>query len=268
MIRGNQTDLRSSVLVQPRTPPYNRQRLTQNAAAPEPPNQDPSAAVLALVIAIDGPVASGKTAVGLQLSRELNYRLVDTGMMYRAVTCLALQEGADLEDEAKLAELAQSATIDLEQPDQYGLTAISINGTDVTAQLRQPPVDRGVSFVSRVPGVRQAMVTRQRGLAAEGRLIMLGRDIGGVVLPDAPLKVYLDASPKERAHRRHLELAEAGAFRPEAEILEELEQRDEMDRKRDVSPLKPAPGALIINTDDLTLEEVVARVRAAASAQK
>ncbi len=240
--------------------------MTQDAAAPEPQNQDLSGETLAPVIAIDGPVASGKTAVGLQLSRELHYRLVDTGMMYRAVTCLALQEGADLEDEAKLAELAQNAVIDLEQPDQNGVTAISINGTDVTAQLRQPPVDRGVSLVSRVPEVRQAMVKRQRSLAAEGQLIMLGRDIGSVVLPDAPLKVYLDASPRERAHRRHLELAEAGASRPEPEILEELEQRDEMDRKRDVSPLKPALGALVIDTDDLTLDEVVRQVRAAAGA--
>ena len=241
--------------------------MTQDAAVPEPPNEDPRGAFLAAVVAIDGPVASGKTAVGLQLSRELNYRLVDTGMMYRAVTCLALQENVDLEDEVKLAELAQAAIIELEQPDKTGVTAIRINGTDVTAQLRQPPVDRGVSFVSRLPAVRQAMVTRQRSLAAEGRLIMLGRDIGTVVLPDAPLKVYLDASPKERARRRHLELAESDAFRPEAEIREELEQRDEMDRKRDVSPLKPAADALIIDTDGLTLEEVVITVRAAAKAK-
>lgn len=213
-------------------------------------------------------MASGKSAVGLQLSRALGYRLVDTGMIYRALTWLALKRKIDLEDQDALAAMAKDARISLEQPDKEGRPRISIEGTDVTAVLRNPDVDRGVSFVSRVPGVRQATLALQRALAREGRLVMLGRDIGSVVLPDAPLKVYLDASARERARRRHLELAENGVQRPEAEILAELLARDEMDRGRHVSPLKPADDALIINTDNLTLEQVLERVRAAAVARK
>jgi CMP/dCMP kinase len=216
------------------------------------------------VIAIDGPVASGKTAVGLSLAREFGYRVVDTGMMYRAVTWLALRQNVDLEDEAALVALAQSAIIELGQPGANGGPTIKVNGTDITAELRLPEVDRSVSFVSRIPGVRQAMVEKQRTLAREGSLIMLGRDIGSVVLTDAPLKVYLDASAEVRASRRHRELAEAGVDRPEAEILAELRARDEMDSQRHVSPLRPAANALIIDTDALNLDEVIARVREAA----
>jgi cytidylate kinase len=218
------------------------------------------------VIAIDGPVASGKTAVGLSLAREFSYRLVDTGMMYRAVTWLALQEGVDLEDEAALIALAESASVELGQPDTNGGPTIKVNGRDITHELRIPDVDRSVSLVSRIQGVRHAMVEKQRALAREGRLIMLGRDIGSVVLTDAPLKVYLDASAEVRASRRHRELVEAGAERPEAEILAELQARDEMDSKRHVSPLKPADDAIIIDTDALPLDEVVSRVREAALA--
>jgi cytidylate kinase len=219
---------------------------------------------IAPVIAIDGPVASGKTAVGLTLAREFRYRLVDTGMMYRAVTWLALQQGVDLEDEDALVVLAQTAVIELGQPQSNGGPTIKINGRDITDELRAPEVDRSVSLVSRVQGVRHAMVEKQRALAREGSLIMLGRDIGSVVLTDAPVKVYLDASAEVRARRRHRELAENGAERPEGEILAELVARDEMDSRRHVSPLRPAADAIIIDTDALSLDEVVARVREAA----
>lgn len=185
-------------------------------------------------------------------------------MMYRAVTWLALQHDVDLEDEAALVALAQAASIELGQPGANGGPTIKINGRDITAELRIPDVDRGVSFVSRVPGVRHAMVEKQRALAREGSLIMLGRDIGSVVLTDAPLKIYLDASAEVRAHRRYRELADAGAERPEAELLAELQARDEMDSRRHVSPLRPADDAIIIDTDTLELDEVVARVREAA----
>jgi cytidylate kinase len=206
-------------------------------------------------------VASGKTVVGLALAREWDYRLVDTGMMYRAVTCLALKEGIDLDDEPALVALAQRARFELGQPTADGRVRMRANGEDVTDQLRAPEVDRGVSLVSRVPGVRLAMVERQRALAREGHLIMLGRDIGSVVLPDAPVKVYLDASARERARRRYLELKESGNERPLAEIEEELLRRDEMDRNRHASPLKPADDAVVIETDDLSLDEVIERVR-------
>jgi cytidylate kinase len=237
----------------------------QGPTRPEPAHtgQDPAPVT---VIAIDGPVASGKTAVGLRLARDLGYRLVDTGMMYRAVTWLALQRGIDVEDAVQVTTLARNAHIALGQPGTDGVPTISIEGHDVTRELRLPQVDRNVSFVSRVPGVREAMVERQRGLAREGRLIMLGRDIGSIVLPDAPVKVYLDASAPERARRRYLELIEAGAERPLEEVQRELEQRDEMDRQRHVSPLRPAADATVIHTDNMTLEEVIERVRAAAVA--
>jgi cytidylate kinase len=209
-------------------------------------------------------VASGKTAVGLSLARELAYRLVDTGMMYRAVTSLALQQSVGLDDQDALVALAQGAVIELGQPRPGGGPTIKVNGRDITAELRTPDVDRGVSLVSRIQGVRDAMVEKQRALAREGRLIMLGRDIGSVVLTDAPVKIYLDASAAVRARRRYEELAAAGAERPEAEILAELQARDEMDSKRHVSPLRPADDAIVIDTDGLSLDEVIERVRRAA----
>jgi len=211
-------------------------------------------------------VASGKTVVGLKLAREWGYRLVDTGMMYRAITYLALKKGIDLEDEAALVGLAESADFDLGQPTDEEIATIRAEGEDITQELRTPDVDRTVSIVSRVPGVRRAMVERQRALAREGRIIMLGRDIGSVVLPDAPVKVYLDASAQERARRRHAELREAGTPRRLDEIREELELRDEMDKSRHASPLRPAPDAVVIDTDNLTLDQVVDRVREIAGA--
>ena len=185
-------------------------------------------------------------------------------MMYRAVTWLALQEDVDLEDEAELVALAEAAVIELGQPKADGGPTIKVNGQDITGELRLPDVDRGVSFVSRIAGVRKAMVDKQRALAREGSLIMLGRDIGSVVLTDAPLKIYLDASAEVRAQRRHRELVEAGAERPEAEILAELRARDEMDSQRHVSPLRPADDAIVIDTDALDLDHVLDRVREAA----
>jgi cytidylate kinase len=222
--------------------------------------------VAASVIAIDGPVASGKSAVGLQLSRDLGYHLVDTGMIYRALTWLALHRNVDLEDEEALTRMAHAASFEVAEPDENGRTGVIIDGIDVTDLLRLPEVDRSVPLVSRVPGVRAATLIFQRTLAGHGRLIMLGRDIGTVVLPDAPCKVYLDASAEERARRRHLELKQNGVERPYEEILGELRARDEMDSNRHASPLKAAADALVINTDGLSLDEVIERVRAAADA--
>jgi cytidylate kinase len=240
------------------------ERLSQDTSTLSTSDQDSTRGQIAPVIAVDGPVASGKTAVGLALARELGYRLVDTGMMYRAVTWLALRRGVSVDDEVGLSALAQSAQIELGQPGPNGGATIKVEGQDITGELRAPDVDRNVSVVSQHPGVRKAMVERQRQFAREGRLIMLGRDIGSVVLPDAPLKVYLDASPQERARRRHKELSEAGVQRSYEDVLRELEQRDQMDMERHVSPLRPADDALVIDTDRLSLEEVIDRVRAAA----
>jgi cytidylate kinase len=202
--------------------------------------------------------------VGLRLARELGYRLVDTGMIYRAIAWAALEQGIDLSDDDAVVALARNAGLELGQPQANGGPTIRIDGRDITAELRRPDVDRTVSQVSRLPGVRQAVLDLQRRLAAEGRIVMLGRDIGTVVLPYAPLKVYLDASPEVRAQRRYDELRANGNERPRSEILAELRQRDEMDSNRHVSPLRPADDAVVVDTDSLTLEEVVRRVREAA----
>ena len=254
-----QSDNQRTVILS-ETPHQGRDAATienEAGAAPERPNGN--AASIAATIAIDGPVASGKSAVGSRLARHLGYRLVDTGMMYRAITCLALDEGIDLGDEATLAALGAAAKIDV-QPGPAGDpegARVLVNGNDVTARLRSPEVGEAVSLVSRVPGVRRAMVAIQREIANQGRVVMVGRDIGTVVLPDAPLKAYLDASAGERARRRHAEVQAAGRTETLDEVRTELAMRDKIDRQRDASPLRPAEDALVINTDKMTIQQVV-----------
>jgi cytidylate kinase len=203
-------------------------------------------------------VASGKSAVGRLVARQLRFRFIDTGMMYRALTVLALERGLDLRDEAALAQLASTASMRVEPGEDGG--RIVVDGADVTPRLRSAEVGEAVSLVSRVPGVRRAMVALQRELAREGGIVMAGRDIGTVVLPHAPLKVYLDASADERVRRRHEQLLELGRDVPADEVREELALRDAIDSERAVSPLRPADDAVIIHTDRLSLEEVVSRI--------
>jgi cytidylate kinase len=222
------------------------------------------------VIAIDGPVASGKSAVGRKVAERLGgYRFVDTGMMYRAITWLALRRGIDLEDEEALSKLARDVSIRLERgPD--GATVLFLNNENVTAYLREPEIDRNVPHVSEVRGVRQATVPHQRAMAAQGRLVMVGRDIGSEVLRDAPVKVFLTATAQERARRRHAEVRARGDTRSLATILEEVKQRDYVDENREVSPLlnpdrnKMPEGTQIILTDNLSEDEVVQRICEAA----
>lgn len=192
--------------------------------------------------------------MGRLVARRLGYRFVDTGLMYRAVTWLALERNTDLKDEEALTRLAEGAglTIDGDR--------VLVDGADVTDRLRSTEVGEAVSLVSRVPGVRRAMVAHQRALAREGGIVMAGRDIGTVVLPDAPLKVYLDASPEERIRRRHAELASLGRDETFDQVREELALRDAIDSGRDVSPLRPAGDAVVIDTGRLSLEEVVGRI--------
>lgn len=203
-------------------------------------------------------MASGKSAVGRLVARQLRFRFIDTGMMYRALTVLALERGLDLRDEAALAQLASTASMRVEPGEDGG--RIVVDGADVTPRLRSAEVGEAVSLVSRVPGVRRAMVALQRELAREGGIVMAGRDIGTVVLPHAPLKVYLDASADERVRRRHEQLLELGRDVPADEVREELALRDAIDSERAVSPLRPADDAVIIHTDRLSLEEVVSRI--------
>jgi cytidylate kinase len=211
-----------------------------------------------LVVALDGPGSSGKSSVGAAAARAVGYRFCDTGLLYRAVTWLAEARGVPVDDATGLVGLVDDVEL---APDEDGrLARVLVDGTDHTADVRAPAVDAAVSAVSAVPEVRGALLERQRALAADGAIVMAGRDIGTVVLPDADLKIYLDASVEERARRRTQErgLDPAG---PEAQgILEALRRRDRLDTTRPVAPLRIAPDARIVTTDGNTFEETVAAV--------
>ena len=206
------------------------------------------------VIAIDGPVAAGKTVVGRELARNLGFAYLDTGIMYRAITWLALHSGIPVEDETSLGELAQANPVD--SIGEEG-NRVSVAGHALGPELREPSVEGNVSEVSKAPPVRRALVAQQRQIAGRGKIVMIGRDIGTVVLPDAPLKAYLDASAGERARRRHAELQAAGRTDTIDDVREQLAMRDEIDSQRDASPLRPAGDALVINTGKLTVQQVV-----------
>ncbi len=207
-------------------------------------------------------MAAGKSAVGARVARRLVYRFIDTGVMYRALTWLALEREIDLRDEEALARLAEdvSITVGPAPSDAPEAGLMRVDGVDVTEQLRSTHVEGAVSLVARVPAVRTAMVALQRELAAQDRVVMAGRDIGTVVLPDAPLKVYLDASPEERARRRYEELRTSGRDVTLQQVQDGLARRDAIDSERPVSPLRPAEDAVIIDTDHLSLDEVVERI--------
>lgn len=211
------------------------------------------------MIAIDGPAASGKSAVGVAVAARLGYRFVDTGAMYRAMTWLALRRGVDVQDADALASLAASVRLEVATADPATgeATSVVLDGEDATEHLREAAVETSVSLVSRVPGVRAALVRIQRELAAHGAIMMAGRDIGTVVLPDADLKVYLDASPRVRAERRAAQVRLAGGNPDVDALTADLARRDEIDSTRTNSPLTPANDAMIINTDALSLDEVV-----------
>lgn len=212
-------------------------------------------------IAIDGPGASGKTVVGLALARRLGYRFIDTGAMYRAVTLLALERRIALDDHEALADLAAGLSMEFRDAARAdGLPRLLVDGRDLSEEVHGPAVDRAVSQVSMVRGVRQAMVRLQRALAARGPVVMAGRDIGTVVLPEAGLKVFLVASPEIRARRRYEELRARGVAIEYQAVLEDLKRRDQMDIERALSPLAPAQDARQIDTDGSTIGEIVERI--------
>ncbi len=213
-----------------------------------------------LRIAVDGSAASGKSTIGRRLAERLGYAFLDTGVMYRAVTHAALERELSPEDSAAIAELAQTLTIDVSLDCDGSGTRIAIDGSDVTSHLRSQPVEDAVSIVSRFVAVRDALVSRQREIAEQQPIVMAGRDIGTVVLPDADLKVYLDASIEERARRRYADFQAAGDEVSQEIVLEDIRRRDRIDSEREVSPLRPADDAVIIDTDGLSLDEVMARV--------
>jgi cytidylate kinase len=211
-------------------------------------------------IAIDGPSAAGKNTVGRRLAEKMGYRFVDTGAMYRALTWLAIKRGVDLDDEEALGELTLEADMDIRCSNSDTHNQVFVNGRDVTAELRRADVDRGVSLVSKVPAVREAMVAKQRQLAHERKVVMVGRDIGTVVLHDADMKFYLSASPEERARRRYLEQMDKGQSTDYGEVLDDLNRRDGIDSRRAHSPLKPAEDAVIVDTDGVDADGVVAEI--------
>jgi cytidylate kinase len=216
----------------------------------------------AATIAIDGPAASGKSAVGTRAAGAMGYRFVDTGAMYRAITWLALHRGVDVHDTRTIAALAAGTKLEVRDAalDAAEPTIVIVDGHDATPHLRHANVDANVSFVSRVPAVRAALVRIQREIAASGRIVMAGRDIGTVVLPHADLKIYLDASAGVRASRRVNQLRQSGAKADESALRRELERRDGIDSSREASPLTAAADAVIIHTDGMEIDEVVARI--------
>ena len=205
-------------------------------------------------ITIDGPVASGKTVVGRLVAQRLGFMFLDTGAMYRAVTWVALQKGVQLEHEASLVRLADALKIRLAGE------RLLADGEDITDQLKEPEVEHGVSLVARVPGVRKALVRQQRAMAMEGAIVVVGRDIGTIVLPSAAVKVYLTASVEVRAQRRFEELQRRGDRVAYAQVVNELIRRDKIDSERADSPLRPADDAVPINTDHLTIDELTQKI--------
>jgi len=215
------------------------------------------------MIAIDGPAAAGKSTIGELLAEELGYLYFDTGVMYRAVTWAALQHNIPIEDEAAVSALAEKLHIDVLQPTvadgrQY---TVCVDGQDVTWELRRPEVDYGVSPVSAYPAVRAALTAQQRRIGLQGKVVMVGRDIGTVVLPEAQLKIYLDATVEARARRRYLENRQRGQKTRYADILRAMRRRDRIDSQRDAAPLRPADDAVILDTTDLPIEQVMVQVR-------
>jgi len=211
-----------------------------------------------LVVALDGPGSSGKSSVGAAAAREVGYRFCDTGLLYRAVTWLAESRGVPVDDAEGLVDLVDD--VELAEDAAGRLAGVRVDGVDHTTDVRGPAVDAAVSAVSAVPEVRAALLARQRGLAVGGGIVMAGRDIGTVVLPDADLKIYLDASVEERARRRAeergLDRGEPGGIA----ILEALRRRDRLDTTRAVAPLRVAPDARVITTDGNSFEDTVAAV--------
>jgi len=215
------------------------------------------------IIAIDGPAASGKSTLGIKLAQELGYLFFDTGVMYRAVTWAVLQRQIPITEEKIITSLAEQIQIDVRPPSASdGRTSdILVENQDITWEIRRPEVEANVSAVSAYPGVRRALTAQQRRIGQRGKVVMVGRDIGTVVLPEADLKIYLDASVEERTRRRSAELRQRGEPADDEKILAAMRERDRIDSTRQVAPLRPAADAMVLNSDNLDLDQVLQKVK-------
>lgn len=214
------------------------------------------------IVAIDGPAASGKSTLGRRLADALGYLFFDTGVMYRAVTWVMLERAVDVKDEPAVTRLAETVPIEVLPPSKEDGRACDVqaDGTDITWETRTPEVEAYVSPVSAYQGVRKALASQQRRIGLRGKVVMVGRDIGTVVLPEAQLKIYLDASAEERACRRYKEILDRGGKAEYQAILEGVLMRDEIDSHRAFSPLRAASDAIIIDSDHMNADEVFAQV--------
>ena len=206
-----------------------------------------------VAVAMDGPVASGKSVVGKLIAERMGYQFLDTGMMYRAVTWAAIQRRTPLDDKGALEQIVDTITIRL-TPSENG-ERLTVDGKDITDHLRDSQLESSVSIVAKVSGVRRKLVRDQREIARRRSIVMVGRDIGTIVLPDAQIKIFLTASVNVRAQRRYRELQDKGNQQTYDRVLDDLRQRDKIDSERKDSPLIVAEDALTINTDRYTIQE-------------
>lgn len=211
-------------------------------------------------IAIDGPAASGKTSVGKLLAKKLDYLFFDTGVMYRLATYVALQKLGDVANEEDVTAITKEMEITLRVNTEKDETEVLLSGEPVNQAIRSPQVDKNVSIVASYPGVRKILTEKQRKIGLLGNVVMVGRDIGTVVMPDAPLKIYLLASPEKRAERRYQENIRKGMTADFHEILMDIMKRDEIDSTRVLAPLKAAEDAILIETDQINQEQVVQKI--------
>lgn len=211
-----------------------------------------------MIIAIDGPVAAGKTTLSKHLADRLGFSLLDTGAIYRAVALASRRQDIDWSDEPSVATVASQLRIEFRWID--GTNQVLIEGEDVTEAIRTPEMSQGASLVSALPAVRKALLDLQRQLGEQGNVIAEGRDIGTVVFPHADLKVFLTARPEIRARRRHQEWLRKGIDDSYEDVLEALKERDARDENRPVAPLVPAPDSILIDSSELSIEQVVTQV--------
>ncbi len=204
-----------------------------------------------IIVAIDGPAGSGKSTTARKAAGKLGFLYLDTGAMYRAATWKAIRDGVDFNDKEALARSASSMDLRFEGRN------VLVDGQDVTEDIRAPGITGRVYLIADVQGVRDAMVLQQRKLGAEGGIVAEGRDIGTIVFPDAEKKIYLDASVSERARRRHEELRAKGVEVSLDEVEDDIRERDERDKNRKIAPLRPADGAVVLDTTGMGIDEVV-----------